>query len=336
MKKTVQFSSAAVTFYFDVAFAKLSSVVDASNAIVLTDENVFAKHKKQLKQWKVIVIPAGEANKIQATVDNIILQLLDAGADRNTTLIGFGGGVITDITGYVAGIFMRGISFGFVPTTVLAMVDAAIGGKNGIDVGVYKNIAGLVRQPSFIWYDYDLLSTLPNDEWINGFAEIIKHACIKDRKMFMALQGQKLSFWKKERLLLAKLIRQNVDIKVKVVQQDEFEKGDRKLLNFGHTFGHAIENLYAIPHGHAISIGMGVACNISQQLTGFKETEAVVTVLKQYGLPPSFDFDKDATMKVMLRDKKKHGEAIQFILLQKIGSAIIQPIPLVELAEFSS
>jgi 3-dehydroquinate synthase len=336
MKKTVQFSSAPVTFYFDVAFAKLRDVLDPASAIILTDENIFSKHKKYLKEFQVIVMPAGEANKTQKTVDHIILQLIEAGADRNTTLIGLGGGVVTDITGYVAGIYMRGISFGFVPTTILAMVDAAIGGKNGIDVGVYKNIAGLIRQPSFIWYDYNLLSTLPNEEWINGFAEVIKHACIKDRKMFVALQQQKLSFWKRDRVSLAKLIRQNVDIKVKVVQQDEFEKADRKLLNFGHTFGHAIENLYGIPHGHSISIGMGIACKISEKLAGFKETESILQLLKQYGLPPSFAFDGGATMKVMQADKKKQGQAIHFILLEKIGKALIKPVSFADLSEFTA
>ncbi len=120
------------------------------SAVIITDENVFAKHKKKFKGWKTIVIPAGEQYKVQSTVDNIIQQLIDLGADRKTTLIGVGGGVITDITGYVAGVFMRGITFGFVPTSILAMVDAAIGGKNGIDVGLYKNMVGLNKTTTFI------------------------------------------------------------------------------------------------------------------------------------------------------------------------------------------
>src|SRR6185369_11874808 len=125
---------------------------------------------------KTIVLKPGEVYKNQQTVDNIIQQLIDLGADRKSFLVGVGGGVVTDITGYVAGVFMRGIQFGFVPTSILAMVDAGIGGKNGIDVGVYKNIVGLIRQPSFLLYDYAFLKSLPKTEWVNGFAEIIKHA----------------------------------------------------------------------------------------------------------------------------------------------------------------
>ena len=333
MKKTVQFSS-LVTFYFDESFEKLTAKPEGKKIIYLVDGNVIQKHKKKFKGLNVIVIPPGEENKIQSTVDRIILQLLDFGADRNTILIGVGGGVVTDITGYVAGVFMRGISFGFVPTTILAMVDAAIGGKNGIDVGVFKNIVGLVRQPSFIWFDYGFLSTLPNEEWVNGFAEIIKHACIKDKQMFTALQNQKLADFKKDEAALSKLIRKNVDIKVKVVQQDEFEKGDRKLLNFGHTFGHAIENLYNIPHGHAVSIGIGMACRISQNLIGFKNSDEVLALLKQYGLPPQFDFDLQATMKVLQNDKKKAGDSVNFILLETIGKAVIRPISFNALSEY--
>ena len=137
-------------------------------------------------------VKSGEEYKVQATVDTIIEQLIAMEADRKTTLVGIGGGVVTDITGYVASVYMRGITFGFVPTTFLAMVDASIGGKNGIDVGVYKNMVGIIRQPSFILHDLIFLNTLPQSEWENGFAEIIKHACIKDAAMFRELETNSL------------------------------------------------------------------------------------------------------------------------------------------------
>jgi 3-dehydroquinate synthase len=158
---------------------------------------------------------------------------------------------------------MRGIRFGFVPTSILAMVDASIGGKNGIDVGTYKNMVGLIRQPEFLLYDYSFLKSLPKAEWINGFAEIIKHACIKDASMFRLLEAYKLNDFQKDKTLLNKLIQRNALLKSKVVVEDEFETGDRKLLNFGHTFGHAIENTYQLPHGHAVAVGMVMACMIS-------------------------------------------------------------------------
>jgi 3-dehydroquinate synthase len=331
IKKTFSFSSADVTYYINADFAYLEKLLSKEQAVIVTDENIFSKHQKKFKGWKTILIKAGEQFKIQVTADNIIQQLIDAGADRKTTLIGVGGGVITDITGYVAGVFMRGIKCGFVPTSVLAMVDAAIGGKNGIDVGLYKNMVGLIRQPAFLLYDFSLLKSLPKEEWVNGFAEVIKHACIKDAPMFTLLEQNKLSFFQKDFTALAKLIQRNALIKTKVVISDEFEKGERKLLNFGHTLGHAIENLYHIPHGHAVSIGMGVACKFSETITGFKGTDRVVNVLKQYGLPPQFDFDKAETFRILKSDKKKDNQSINYILLNKIGRASIVSLPFTEI-----
>ena len=329
MKKySFSFSSSTVNYYFDAQLEQLQKLVPAEQTIILTDDNIFARHKKKFKGWKTIVIKAGEQHKNQSTVDHIIEQLIETGADRKTTLIGIGGGVITDITGYVAGIFLRGISFGFVPTSILAMVDAAVGGKNGVDVGLYKNMVGLIRQPAFILFDYSFLKTLPREEWINGFAEIIKHAAIKDAAMFKILEEAKLSTFQKNSDDIAKLVKRNVLIKTKVVVNDEFESGERKLLNFGHTIGHAIENLYQIPHGHAISIGMGLACRLSEKLTGFKEGDRVIRLLKQYGLPPQFDFDKERAFDILLKDKKKAGQQISFILLNKIGKAEIKLISL--------
>lgn len=329
--QTFSFFTASVKYYFDAGFDLLQKLVPIEQSVLLTDENIFSKHKKRFKGWKTIVIKAGEAHKNQSTVDEIIRQLIETGADRKTILIGIGGGVITDITGYVAGIFLRGISFGFVPTSILAMVDASVGGKNGVDVGLYKNMVGLIRQPSFILYDYSFLKSLPKDEWVNGFAEIIKHAAIKDAAMFKILEESKLTIFQKEVKAIAKLVQRNVLIKTKVVVNDEFEGGERKLLNFGHTLGHAIENLYQIPHGHAISIGMGQACKISEKLAGFKETERVTRLLKQYGLPPRFDFDKERAFDILLKDKKKAGQHISFILLKKIGKAEIRSLSLEDL-----
>ncbi len=326
IKKSFSFSTASVQYFFGADISHLESLAEKNTAVVITDEHVAAALKRKLKGWKMIVLPAGEQFKIQATVDGIIQQLIDLGADRKTMLIGVGGGVITDITGYVAGIFMRGVRFGFVPTSLLAMVDAAIGGKNGIDVGLYKNMVGLIRQPSFLLFDYALLKSLPKEEWINGFAEAIKHACINDAAMFRLLQANKLSYFQKDVTALGKLVQRNSLLKTKFVVDDEFENGDRKMLNFGHTLGHAIENLYRIPHGHAVSIGMGAACKISQQITGFKQTETVVEVLKKYGLPPQFDFDKEETFRLLKSDKKKVDNSVKFILLSKIGKAVIVPL----------
>ena len=150
-KKKFTFSSASVDFYFEALFSRLDTVVDRKKAIIITDANVFDAHQSKFKNWNVITLKPGEEYKVQPTADAIIEQLIAFQADRKSILVGVGGGVVTDLTGYVASIFMRGIQFGFVPTSLLAMVDASIGGKNGIDVGQYKNMVGIIRQPSFIY-----------------------------------------------------------------------------------------------------------------------------------------------------------------------------------------
>ncbi len=332
-KKAISFPGKTVQYYFDASFDHLQKIVDKEKVVLITDEHVFSAHQKKFKGWNTIVLKPGEAYKVQQTVDMIIDQLIEMGVDRKTILVGVGGGVITDITGYVAGIFMRGIDVGYVPTSLLAMVDAAIGGKNGIDVGVYKNMVGLIRQPSFLLYDYSFLKTLPVAEWQNGFAEIIKHACIKDAAMFKELQQHRLSDYKKDLSLLKKLIERNVMLKTKVVLSDEREQGERKLLNFGHTLGHAIENMYELSHGQAISIGMTYATIISQQLKGFKDTDAVVDLLANYGLPTFAGFDAKKAFKVLQKDKKKDDVSIHYILLEKTGKAVVQPLLFIQLKE---
>jgi len=330
-KLQYKFSGKTTTYYLDADLSYLEKLVDKTHAVVITDEHIFSKHQKRFGGWNTIVISAGEQFKVQATIDSIIGQLIEFGADRKTFLVGIGGGVVTDLTGYVAAIYMRGLSFGFVPTSILAMVDASIGGKNGIDVGVYKNLVGTIRQPEFLLYDYSLLKTLPKEEWVNGFAEIIKHAAIKDAGLFRELEKNKLTVYQKDKASLAKLIRRNVAIKSAVVEKDEFEQGERRLLNFGHTLGHAIENLYELSHGQAISLGMVAACMISEEFTPFRETDRVMGTLKRYGLPTLAEFDPKEVMTVLRMDKKKVKDSMNYILLNKIGQGIVKVIPINEL-----
>ncbi|MEJ0102306.1 MAG: 3-dehydroquinate synthase [Bacteroidota bacterium] len=332
MKKLrYKFSNSSVDYYLAGGISHLKEIVDRKNAIVVTDENIFNAHTKRFKGWNVIVLKPGEEYKVQETANTVIEQLIAMEADRKTTLIGVGGGVITDMTGYVASVYMRGIKFGFLPTTLLSMVDASIGGKNGIDLGVYKNIVGIIRQPAFILHDLIFLNTLPQSEWENGFAEIIKHACIKDAAMFRQLESNSLKKYQARKKSVCELIQRNAILKTKVVQQDEFEKGDRKLLNFGHTLGHALENQYELSHGQAISIGMTYASHISQQLNGFKDTEKVVNLLEKYGLPTYAKFDKQKVFDVLKMDKKRERAEMNYVLLEKIGKGVITSIKLEEL-----
>jgi 3-dehydroquinate synthase len=326
-----KFSVASTDFYFASGISHLKNVADPKATILVTDENIFEAHTKRFKGWNTIVLKAGEEYKTQETVNMLISRLIEMEADRNTTLVGVGGGVITDITGYAASIYMRGLRFGFIPTSILAMVDASIGGKNGIDVGVYKNMVGIIRQPSFILHDMVFLNSLPQSEWENGFAEIIKHACIKDAAMFRELESSSLKKYQQKKTAACELVERNARIKAKVVQQDEFEKGERRTLNFGHTLGHALENQYELSHGHAISIGMTYACHISEQLAGFKQTAKLVNLLEKYNLPTYASFDKKKAMDVLKMDKKRQRTEMNYVLLNRIGNAVVKPIPLVQL-----
>lgn len=335
-KRTYKFSSAATDFYFAAGFSQLKQLTDPKATIIITDENIFNAHTKKFKGWNTIVLKPGEAFKVQATVDAIIDQLIEMEADRKTILVGVGGGVISDITGFVASVYMRGLRFGFIPSSVLGLVDASIGGKNGIDVGEYKNMVGIIRQPSFILHDMVLLNTLPQVEWENGFAEIIKHACIKDAKMFAALETNTLKTFQDKQKLISELVQQNALLKIKVVQKDEFEKGERRLLNFGHTLGHALETQYELLHGQAIAIGMTYACHISEQLTGFKQTERVVGVLEKYKLPTYASFDKQKVFEVLKMDKKRERKEMNYVLLEKIGKGVVKTVTLSRLEKIIS
>lgn len=335
--KTVEhlFSEKKVSYYFDADFSYLEQIVSKDNTILITDENVFKSQAAKFNGWKTIVIKPGEEYKQQAAVDHIFEQLIAFEADRKSFIVGVGGGVVTDITGYAASVYMRGVKFGFVPTTILSMVDASIGGKNGVDVGIYKNLVGLIKQPEFLLFDYSLLQTLPQAHWINGFAEIIKHACIKDLQLFEILEQETLESFQTDRNKLAELIERNVQIKTAVVLKDEFEQGDRRLLNFGHTLGHAIENNYQLLHGHAISIGMMAACTISEEINNFYsvQKERVKLLFEKYHLPTHLKIDHEKIWDILKMDKKRSGSEMNFILLNKIGEAIVQPIPIIQLKD---
>lgn len=333
-KRSFRFSNSSVDYFFGASFSALKDVVDKKHSVIITDENIFQLHEKRFKGWNTIVLKAGENYKIQATIDSIIEQLIELQADRKTTLVGVGGGVVTDMTGYAASIYMRGIPFGFVPTSLLALVDASIGGKNGVDVGVYKNMVGTIRQPKFLFHDLAFLQTLPDNEWQNGFAEIIKHAAIKDAAMFKELEANTIAKYRKSKSTLSALVQRNALLKTKVVQQDEFEQGDRKMLNFGHTLGHALENQYDLSHGQAISIGMAYASVLSQKILAFKQPNRVADLLAQYELPTFAAFDKDKVMNVLRMDKKKDRQSISYILLERIGKAVVQEITFDQLYEY--
>lgn len=332
-QQTLAFSSKKVDYLFDASFAEFIAGYDPEKIIIITDEHVFEKHETLFTAFKTIRVSPGEAFKTQDTIDTVIEQLLQFDADKTSVIAGVGGGVVTDMAGYAASIFKRGTRLIQVPTSILAMVDAAVGGKNGVDVGLYKNMVGTIYQPEAVLFDFSFLKTLPEAEWINGFAEVIKHACIKDAELFAFLESHSLRDFIDGPQLIADLIEKNVGIKTGIVLSDEFEQGDRKLLNFGHTIGHAIENIHVLPHGAAISVGMVAAAELSVQISSLSEEEQhrIERLLAKYGLPTKLEIDKEAVWDVLLKDKKRDKQMMNFILLDRIGNGIIRPIPLDEL-----
>lgn len=330
MLQQVAFPSGTVNYYFNSTFSALWNVYDMQQVIIITDEHIAALYPDILSGIPSIIIPAGEASKDVSIITHLAAKLVAMGATRQSLLIGLGGGMVTDLTGFLAAIFMRGVRFGFVPTTLLAMTDAAIGGKNGINMGLYKNMLGTIRQPEFILYDAAFLQSLPDVEWSNSFAEIIKYGCIFDAELFDELHTHSLQHYQENPAALQSIINRCVAWKNKTVIEDEHEKNSRKLLNFGHTAGHAMEKVYDLPHGYAVAIGMVIACILSEQHTGLHNTttQQLVETLKKYGLPTHQQLDVTEVMNVLKADKKRNNNTIDYILLKQKGAAIITPLPL--------
>jgi len=309
-------------------------MMDGRRAVIITDENVWRHHGSTFPAvLDTIVVPAGEASKSLEKAGELLRRLVALELDRSSLVIGIGGGVVTDLTGFVACTFLRGISFGFVATTVLAQVDAAIGGKNGVNLDGYKNLVGIIRQPSFVLNDTSTLSTLPRDETVNGLAEVIKSGLIADRALFERLEDAVAAGDPLQQLDMGAAISAAAAVKVDVVNRDVFEKNERRHLNFGHTLAHALEKLMKIPHGFAVAAGMVAAARISKSrgMLTAQEADRVQRVIEGFGLPVSVPFDPAAAMDAIRRDKKRDSDRVNFVLLRGLGQAEVVPIPLDEL-----
>lgn len=327
---THSFPTGTVQYLLHESFDTVSQLYPKDKCVIITDANVAKLHGHLFEGYKgVITIPAGEANKSLPIINTLASQLLRYEAHKKTMLIGVGGGMVTDVTGFIASVYMRGVPFGFVPTSLLGMVDAAIGGKNGINIGLQKNLLGAIQQPEFILYDNSLLKTLPNAEWSNGFAEIIKYACLFDERLFISLAKHDIKYYQEHPAALERLIETCVDFKNNVVLADEQEHGRRKLLNFGHTAGHAFETLYNLPHGHAVALGMIVACIVSETVLGLSGSvkNKLAMLLLRYQLPISVDFTPDRVIDILRMDKKRTADKVEYIMLNAVGEPMVMPIP---------
>ena len=312
---------------------RLRQHVSRKTCAIISDANVAALLATHLQrslvstglQATLITIPAGERSKTLEQAGAICDQMIAAGLDRQSFVVGLGGGVVGDISGFVAAIYHRGIPHVQIPTTLLAMVDSSIGGKTGVNTRDGKNLIGAVHHPSLVIDDLDVLKTLPRREFKQGFAEIVKHAIIADAKMFRTLQSWKAT----DAVALQRLIRRNIEIKSKIVAKDERdETGERALLNFGHTVGHAIEragNYRKFLHGEALSLGIIAACAISIKHAGLPpaQRDAIVDLLRQFDLPTRLpkNFPRTKIFHALRFDKKFETGKIRFVVTPKLGAA---------------
>ncbi len=298
--------------------------------ILLVDEHVLDQHHELFEPFRTITIPSGEHHKTLQTVETVYRELVQLEADRSSLLVGVGGGLATDVAGYVASTFLRGVQFGFISSTLLGQVDASIGGKNGVNLDGYKNMVGTFRQPSFVWCDLALLGTLERKEYVSGIAEVIKYGAIRDREFLDYLQDQMTGLLKLNGEVLHHVVSTSVDIKVDVVRQDENESDLRRILNFGHTFGHAIERQMGVLHGEAVAVGMVLAARLSNTMGLLRpqEVDRIEQLIIAAGLPAAMELDPGKIYQNIRKDKKKSGKDIHFVLLDGPGNAMVKTIDL--------
>lgn len=301
--------------------------------VLLMDENVLIQHHDLFEPFRSVIIPPGEPYKTLQTVEHIYRELVNLEADRTTLLVGVGGGLATDVAGFVASTYLRGTPFGFISSTLLGQVDASIGGKNGVNLDGYKNMVGNIRQPAFIWCDLSLLKTLEKREYVSGIAEVLKYGFIRDLSFMEYLEEHMAPLLNQDPDVLEHVVATSAAVKVDVVQQDEHESGLRRILNFGHTIGHAIERSKGILHGEAVGMGMILAARLSnlQGLLTASEAERVERLLLSAGLPLPAELDPDELYQNIRKDKKKSGDKVHFVLLKGLGNTLIRPIQLPEL-----
>mgnify|MGYP000013505793 CR=1 FL=1 len=285
----------------------------------------------------LIALPPGESAKTIETVLDLCQQLLAQGFDRRSLLLAVGGGVVGDITGFAAAIYMRGIPYIQVPTTLLAQVDSSLGGKTGVDLPSGKNLLGAFHQPRLVLSDLDVLASLSSEARRDGFAEVIKAALIEDPDLFSILEKEGADLLDTDNPLLEMIIAKACDVKCRVVNRDEHESGLRRVLNFGHTLGHALEAAanYNITHGQAVAAGMAVAIRFSQRWAGLTKEEAdrALDLIQKLGLPTDIpeNIDPQALLVPLEKDKKIQAGICHLVLLAEIGRAVIHPVPVNEM-----
>ncbi len=319
------------------------NITEPCKVLILSDETVakfyIEKLRKNLEKsgFKVseFIIKPGEKSKTLSTATKIYEKMAADFFSRSDMVVSLGGGVVSDIAGFAAATYLRGIKFVSIPTSLLAQIDASIGGKNGVNLSFGKNLVGTFYSPELVLVDSNFLLTLPQKELRCGIAEAIKCGCIKDEKLFEIFENENFEN------NLDEIIKRSIAVKKQLAEKDEFDLGERKLLNFGHTLGHAYEklgNFETFSHGEAVAIGMNEITKISEKLglTKAGTAERLAEVLKKNSLPVSFSFAKKDVLKAVLHDKKISGSFIDLAVLKSIGSSFIHRVPCSRIADFLS
>ena len=309
---------------YDVVVGHIFNVINLQNPIIVTDENVAKHHLEKIQKLfnaKSVVVPAGEEHKNLETISRLWKAFLENGLDRKSTVIALGGGVISDMAGFVASTYMRGIDWIGIPTTLLSMVDASVGGKTGFDLPEGKNLIGSFYPPKLVIADPSLLLTLPERELRSGMAEVVKHGIISDPDLFaMCQRGMD---WVKANL--EDVVKHAMAVKIQVIEEDPYEKGIRAKLNLGHTVGHAVElvSKFELRHGEAIAIGTAAEARYAARvgLASQSTVEAIESTFEALGLPIHIpeEMPRDEIIQAMRMDKKKNAKSIRFALPVEIG-----------------
>lgn len=324
------------SIFFSIDDSPVSEIIATKNTAIISSRNLIDAYPDIFYCKKLIVIDDTESHKNLATIEKIVAELLELGIDRNSYIIGIGGGIVCDITGFISHIYMRGVRFGLMPTTLLAMTDAAIGGKNGVNFNENKNLIGSFDNPDFIIADSKFVNTLPECQYLSGLGEIIKYALIGNTNILNILKNNLENILNRDSKTIKKLVSESILTKIKIVEEDPNDKSIRHILNFGHTIGHSIELLENIPHGIAVVKGMNAATDISVKLgiLGNDKAQQIKQLLTSFGYDISYCLG-DKHIRLLCNDKKKEDSNIRFVLLEDIGKPVIRKMPIQQIVELT-
>ena len=309
------------TLYVGRVAELLDRVVPQRRVVVITDVNIERLYPEVVQRYDYIVIGEGEESKTLQTVERVYRELMALGADRSTFILGIGGGIVTDVAGFVAATYMRGVEFGFVSTTLLGQVDASVGGKNGVNVADYKNMVGTFRQPCFVIADVEMLRTLPTRELRAGMAEVVKSAVIADAALFDFVESRAEGIFDNMESLQQAMLGA-VAVKARIVAEDEREGGVRRLLNLGHTLGHAIEKCtHEVNHGEAVAIGIALVARaaVHRGLLRGEDALRIERLLEKLGFELSLPVEMARVLGAVKLDKKRENDKIRVVMPVKIG-----------------